>query len=326
MILQRNRQYTPSTVVEHVQTMREIQGALTAAGLKPRRRFGQHFLIDGNLMRRLADSAELQPNDCVLEVGPGTGGLTDLLVPRAARVIAIEIDQSLHAILSDRFRDAANVTLLQGDVLDGKHDLARCVVEALSAETGEVKLVANLPYQVATPLVLNLLLDFPRVRTMCFTVQAEVADRINAQPGGRDYGPLGILCQALCTIAVIARIGPRCFWPPPHVDSMMLRLDLLERPLVPREELRPFADFVRSVFEHRRKQLRTALAYVTERVDPFDEVGVDLARRPEQLTIHEWLGLFRALPKESEPGAEATGQASAGVQGSEIRGVDRRME
>jgi 16S rRNA (adenine1518-N6/adenine1519-N6)-dimethyltransferase len=149
---------------------------------------------------------------------------------------------------------------------------------------------------VATPLILNLLLQFPRVRRYCFTVQAEVGERITAEPGGRDFGPLSILCQSLCTIATIARLRPQCFWPAPHVDSVMLRLDVRDHSLIPREEIRAFADFVRGVFDHRRKQLRAALAHAHPGLDPKKvPERTDLSRRPEQLAIDEWFTLYRAL-------------------------------
>jgi 16S rRNA (adenine1518-N6/adenine1519-N6)-dimethyltransferase len=286
-------------VTEHVQTKREIQAALERADLQPRKRFGQHFLIDGNLMRRLVESAELTEHDLVLEVGPGTGGLTDLLVPRAAAVLAVEIDHRLFDLLTDRFRYADRVTLLRGDVLDGKHRVMPAVAEAIRgfrAAGGAVKLVANLPYQVATPLIMNLLVDFPQVARMCFTVQAEVGGRIAAEPGGKDYGPLSILCQSLCTITTLSRIGPHCFWPAPQVDSVMLRLDVRERPLIARREVAGFGAFIRGVFDHRRKQLRTAVGYVLPQAD-FTPLGADFdaMRRPEELAIDEWVALYREL-------------------------------
>ncbi len=303
--------------MEHVQTRREIQAVLTEAGVRPRRRFGQHFLVDGNLMRRLVEFAELEPGDCVLEVGPGTGGLTDLLIPRVRRVIAVEIDKTLHGLLVERFAEAQNLTLILGDVLDGKHHLMPSVAGAIvergasptpsGGEEGGTKLVANLPYQVATPLLMNLLVDYPQVRRMCFTVQAEVGERLTAAPGSKDYGPLSIVCQSLCTIATIARIGPQCFWPVPRVDSVMLRLDVRERSLIPRDELPAFVEFVRLVFEHRRKQLRTALTYLCgERVLAGLQDRFDLTRRAEELTISEWLPLFR----DSGPRSELQGQGT----------------
>jgi 16S rRNA (adenine1518-N6/adenine1519-N6)-dimethyltransferase len=328
--------------MEHVQTKREIEQTLAAAGLHPRKRFGQHFLIDGNLMRRLVDSAELTPDDLVLEVGPGTGGLTDLLARRAGRVVCVEIDRNLVAILNERFQNAANVTLVEGDVLVSKHTIDPRIAEWIrdypglhggrvphrlrwgteksegpspaprggAPTTSAIKLVSNLPYQVATPLVMDLLIDHPQVRRMCFTVQAEVAERITAEPGGKDYGPLSILCQCLCNVATIARIGPHCFWPAPAVDSVMLRLDVRDHALVERDELPAFAAFVRSAFDHRRKQLRTALKHVLgDKNRARLPVRFDATRRPEELSIHDWLGLYRAIREGSEPGAQATGRS-----------------
>lgn len=287
-------------VSEHVQTKREIEATLAAVGLHPRKRFGQHFLIDGNLMRRLVDSAELTPDDLVLEVGPGTGGLTDLLFRRAGRVVCVEIDRNLAAIIEDRFRDVGNVTLIKGDILETKHiilaDAADEIRKYSASREGCVKLVANLPYQSATPLVMNLLVDFPQVRRLCFTVQAEVGERIMAEPNCKAYGPLSIIAQTLCTIETVARIGPQSFWPRPEVHSVMLRMDVLPSPFADQSDLARFAALVRGVFEHRRKTLRSALAYVLDEAALDRVCGVcDATRRPEQLSSQDWVSLSRAV-------------------------------
>jgi len=272
---------------------------LAAAGLRPRKRFGQHFLIDGNLMRRLVESAELSPDNMVLEVGPGTGGLTDLLVRRAGRVVCVEIDRDLVALLDERFRDAENVTLIQGDILQSKHLIMPEVAEEIRKYSGPgqgcAKLAANLPYQLATPLVMNLLVDFPQVRRLCFTVQAEVGERIMAEPNCKAYGPLSIIAQTLCTIETVARIGPQSFWPRPEVNSVMLRMDVLPSPFADHPDVTRFAALVRGAFEHRRKTLRSALAYVLDEPALGRVCGAcDVSRRPEQLSIQEWVSLFRA--------------------------------
>ena len=332
-------------VVEHVQTKREISALLAAAGLKPLRRLGQHFLIDGNLMRRMAAEGAPGPDDLILEVGGGTGGLTDLLAGRAARLqrparlLCVEIDPGLHAILTDRFADSAGVTVILGDVLEQKHRLMTEVakhlrayesgptgpsksgpaqaeacgsaqsesgqteacgsVESGSGKTeacGSVKLVANLPYQVAAPLVMNLLVDYPQVRRLCFTVQAEVGERILAVEGCKEYGPLSVLSQALATTRVIANISPQSFWPRPAVASVMLRMDVKDRPLETVGDVRSFASLVRETFCHRRKTLRGALAYVLEN-EQRERVCrlVDASRRPESFSVTEWLEMFRSL-------------------------------
>ncbi len=303
-------------MVEHVQTKREISALLAAAGLKPRRRLGQHFLIDGNLMRRMAAEGAPGPDDLILEVGGGTGGLTDLLVgraarlQRAARLLCVEIDPGLHAILTDRFADSAGVTLILGDVLEQKHrlmpEVARHLMAYESGPTGSaqakacgsVKLVANLPYQVAAPLVMNLLVDYPQVRLLCFTVQAEVGERILAAEGCKEYGPLSVLSQALATTRVIANIPPQSFWPRPAVASVMLRMDVKDRPLETVGDVRGFASLVRETFCHRRKTLRGALAYVLE-TEQRERVCrlVDASRRPESFSVTEWLEMFRSLQR-----------------------------
>ncbi len=288
---------------QHVQTKAEIAALLNAAGAPPQKRFGQHFLIDGNLMRRLVAGAELEPDDGVLEVGGGTGGLTDLLVAAAGKVVCVEIDRNLHSVLESRFVERSNFTLIQADVLQSKHKLDPRVVEAISppdADTvGRVgcnKLVANLPYQVATPLIMNLLRDHSHVRRLCFTVQAEVGARITAVPGTKAYGPLSILSQLLCSIRVEARLPPATFWPKPAVESVMLRLDRKEPALPTHAELQRFCELVRRTFEHRRKTLRSAMGYVVDDAQVERVAGsFDTTRRPETFTIDEWLEIYQIV-------------------------------
>ncbi|MHC5111150.1 MAG: 16S rRNA (adenine(1518)-N(6)/adenine(1519)-N(6))-dimethyltransferase RsmA [Planctomycetota bacterium] len=239
---------------EHVQTKSEIQQYLEAAGMRPRKRFGQHFLIDGNLMRRLVQLADLEERDTVIEVGPGTGGLTDLLVGKVSRLICVEIDRDLHALISSRYADRAGVRVILGDALAGKHEINAELVDELDRAAGEdrpVKLVANLPYQAATPLVMNLLVDYPQVVRLCFSVQAEVGMRMMAKPGGRDYGPLSIICQWLARVEVATRVPPEAFWPRPAVDSVLMNLVAKDAAKPGCTTAREFALMVRSIFEHR---------------------------------------------------------------------------
>jgi len=282
--------------VQSVQTKRDIQALLASAGVRPRKRHGQNFLIDGNLMRQLAQSAELEPEDTVLEVGPGTGGLTDLLLPQAGHVIAIEVDTALHGVLARRYAEASNLTLLRGDVLRRKHQF-HAELEGLLLGCGEqskdVKLVANLPYQVATPVVMNLLVQHPCVRRLCFTVQAEVGARILAGPGTKAYGPLSIITQSLCRVEQLARVPATAFWPIPKVESALLRLEVGPTPFAGPEERAAFARLVRTTFDHRRKTLRSALSYVLEPA----QIGrltrhFDTSRRPEAFTVTEWQEIF----------------------------------
>lgn len=290
--------------VEHVQTKREIQTLLDSAGIRPRKRFGQHFLIDGNLMRMLVGSAELRQEDRVLEVGPGTGGLTDLLVKSVGELLCVEVDRDLQELLAERFAAARHVKLVRGDILESKHrlraDVEAWLLEGGAQTGGETKLVANLPYQVATPLIMNLLVDYPEVRRLCFTVQAEMGDRILAEAGTRDYGPISIVVALLTNAGIVSRLPPGVFWPAPAVDSVMLRLDLREPSPIPVAQRSAFAVFLRSVFDHRRKTLRSALGYVVD--DAERELictRVDSLRRPEAVPPAEWLYIFSLLENDA---------------------------
>ncbi|MBI4717790.1 MAG: ribosomal RNA small subunit methyltransferase A [Planctomycetes bacterium] len=298
--------------VSPVQTKREIEALLAQAGMRPRKRFGQHFLIDGNLMRRLVQAADVGPDDLVLEVGAGTGGLTDLLLARGARVVAVEIDRDLSALLAQRFQDVPGLTLLEGDVLAGKHHLRSEVADLIrtsAPHSARVKLVANLPYNVATPLVMNLLADYPQVRRLCFTVQAEVGERITSAPSCKAYGPLSIMSQLLAEVKTIARLPPHVFWPRPTVDSVMVGMEVRDDPPLAGSDVAPFTELVRAVFEHRRKTLRSALGYaLAEPRRAWVLEQFDGSRRPESFAVGEWLRLYRVarecVSEARAPGSE----------------------
>jgi 16S rRNA (adenine1518-N6/adenine1519-N6)-dimethyltransferase len=285
-------------VPAHVQTKTEIRALLEALGVRPRKRFGQNFLIDGNLMRRLAVAAEIGPEDAVLEVGAGTGGLTDLLVEAAGRVVAVEIDRALAGLLRERFAGRDNVTLIEGDVLHSKNRLASPVVEAVNraaaSVSGRTVLAANLPYSVATPLLMNLLHELPVVSRLCFTVQRDVAEKIEAVPRTKAYGPLSIALQAATRIRRVAQVPASAFWPQPNVESSMLRLDVDRRHLAGPAEVARFTALVRDAFSHRRKTLKYNLARCLDEA-ALAAVGeaFDLSRRPEDLSVDEWLTLAR---------------------------------
>ncbi len=279
------------------QTKTQIQALLAEVGISPLKRFGQNFLIDGNLLRRLVADAEIRPDDVVLEVGPGTGTLTGELLERAGHVVAAEIDRGLQALCLRQFGENPRFTLIAGDVLQRKSAVAPALLETLATRRdqlgGRIMLVANLPYQVASPLLIDLLYEPMAISPLCFTVQAEVGERIAAPSGGRTYGPLSILIQAMATIRQIARVPPQAFWPAPDVDSVMLRLDV--RPDHPTGELcERFRTLVSACFQHRRKTLRANIKSLLN-ADQLKRVAADgrwdLDRRPEQLSVAEWLAL-----------------------------------
>jgi 16S rRNA (adenine1518-N6/adenine1519-N6)-dimethyltransferase len=283
------------------QTKTDIKAILSAAGIRPLKRFGQHFLIDGNLMRKLVAAAEVTPHDVVLEVGPGTGALTELLLAAAGHVVAVEIDRGLHAICESRVGTSPDLTLVHGDVLARKSRVEEQVLEILAERQsklgGRIMLVANLPYQVATPLVVDLLLGELPVSPMCFTVQAEVADRLSASPGSKAYGPVSVFVQVLARPERIARVPPTAFWPEPKVESAMLRLDLkIERP--PSPVLDRLSEVVHGCFCHRRKTMGWSLRKLLTEAE-YQGVQVDgrwnLGDRPERITVAQWVELAETL-------------------------------
>ena len=278
------------------QTKRQIEAALAAAGSRPRHRFGQNFMIDANLVRLIADAGRIEPGDHVLEVGPGTGTLTEELLARvgeSGRVTAVEIDRDLAASLRARFADEQRFSLIEGDAMAGKHGL-NPDLSAVVASGGTTRLVANLPYNIASPLVVELLLA--GVKTLAFTVQKEVAERLRAgPPEGKAYGPLSVAVQTLAEVEVLRTIPPGAFWPPPSIDSALVRL--VARPDRPQSGIaRDFARFVTAVFSMRRKTLRRALAAAVSDPDAaLASAGLDGTHRPEQIEPAALWRLFVAV-------------------------------
>lgn len=275
------------------QTKQQIQAVLAAAGSHPRHRFGQNFMIDGNLVRAIADAASIATDDTVIEVGPGTGTLTEELLSRAGRVIAVEIDRDLAGQLRDTFAGRTNFTLIEGDALSTKHALNAELQAAIDAATGPVKLVANLPYNIASPLVVELLRA--GVGLLVFTVQKEVADRLRGKADGDDYGPLTAVVQLLSKVEVLRTLPPQAFWPAPKIDSALVRLTRDDR-LGPHSAA--FGRFAHKLFSFRRKTLRKGLDMGGYTVSP-ESVGMDGSRRAESFTPEQLLTLFHAATVET---------------------------
>lgn len=230
-------------------------------------RRGQNFLVDLNLLDLLERSAQIEPDDIVLEVGSGTAALTERLSRAAFRVVTAEIDPRLATLARDRLIDCENVVLVEGDVLASKHRLAPAVLTALDAaaesrqaagRTGRFLLVANLPYCVATPVISNLLLARP-FDAATVTVQREMAERMIATPGSGSYNALSVWVGAQCRGEIIRVLPPTAFWPRPKVDSAIVRLDLDQERRSGIGALADFHAFVRDIFCHRRKLLRGVL-------------------------------------------------------------------
>ena len=285
-----------------MQTKRQIQQLLASAGVSPNKRLGQHFLVDLNLMRLLVDSANIARDDVVLEVGCGTGSLTEALVERAGRVVAVELDRTLFGIAERQLAKVENVALVNNDVLESKHVLNRTVLEALALahkeHSGRLLLVANLPYNVASPVMMNLVSGPTVADGMYITVQKEVAQRMTASPGSRDYGTLSIYLSATGDSTMARTLGPSVFWPRPQVDSAMISF-LRRREKVERiTNIALFGEVVNLFMGHRRKTLLACTKLARERLGAavdwpqiFEKCGVEPTKRPEQLCVEGYVAI-----------------------------------
>jgi 16S rRNA (adenine1518-N6/adenine1519-N6)-dimethyltransferase len=293
------------------QTVSFLMKRFKEAGVRIKGKHGQNFLVDLNLLRILVDAADLQPHDVVLEVGTGTGSLTANLAPRVAAVVTVEIDAQMFQLASEELFELPNVTMLQLDALRNKSHFDERVLTAIAERLDEApgrqfKLVANLPYNVATPIISNLLLA-PRVpASMTITIQKELADRINAVPGTKDYSALSIWMQSQCRVEVVRILPPNVFWPKPKVHSAILRLevDAAKRDRIP--DLEFFHGFVRAMFFHRRKFLRSQLlsaagpTFDKPQIDAIlAEQGLNPELRAEQLSVEQMISLGEAVRSQA---------------------------
>ena len=258
------------------------------SAVQPKKSLGQHFLVDRNILGVIERLAGLEAADVVVEVGPGLGVLTTFLADRVRHVHAVELDRSLDAPLREALRDRSNVTLLYGDALD--LDLGE-----LAPAPG--KLVANLPYNVATPLVVETLVSENALRAWCVMVQREVADRLFAEPGTKAYGAVSVLVRLHARRTGLHPVSRTVFRPPPNVDSALVAFERIEAP----EDAERIRRVVTGAFGHRRKTLANALslAGIAPRdvaVEALAAIGRNPHTRAEALAPAEFVELTRALP------------------------------
>lgn len=285
-----------------MQTITQIRQLLEASGIKPNKRLGQHFLIDLNLMRLLADSADIQKKDIVLEAGCGTGSFTAILAQKAGRIVAVELDANLYKIASEQLSEFNNIDLLNVDILESKNTINEEVTNLLSRAhgtfPGRIILAANLPYNVASPVMMNLITGHIKADAMYVTVQKEVADRMAAKTGSPDYGVLSILMQACGEVEIIRILKPSVFWPRPQVDSAMVKFVRNRKKTDLIEDVVLFANVVHLFMNHRRKTMlacsRLDEAKITGTktwTDIFEKCEIDPKLRPDQISPEQYVAL-----------------------------------
>jgi 16S rRNA (adenine1518-N6/adenine1519-N6)-dimethyltransferase len=268
---------------------RDIQERLDRHGLTPSRALGQNFVVDPNTVRRIARLAEVGPGDRVVEIGAGLGSLTLALVETGAEVTAIEVDRHLVPVLRETV-EPAGVQVVQADALTADWP-------AILGAHDRWVLVANLPYNVATPLVLDLLADVPAIDRMLVMVQREVGERLAASPGSKDYGIPSVKVAYFARAQVVGTVSAEVFLPKPRVESALVRLVRHERPPVVVGPDRIFP-FVETGFGQRRKMLRRSLAGIVDDA-AFERAGVAPTARPEELDLASWAALAAAARSAS---------------------------
>jgi len=277
----------------------EVRAALRESELRPRRSLGQNFLIHERVIDAILRLLDLLPDDAVVEIGPGLGFLTRRLLERGARVWAIEIDSILVQRLRDRdFAANPNFELIHGDVLE--------VALPTSLPKGKIKLAGNLPYSIATPVLFRIFDWRKHFSSLVIMVQKEVADRISAKPGTKDYGALSVLWQVHGRVAEKVVVSPEAFFPRPKVRSTILKFELFDAPLVDVAERPLLRGLVRAAFGQRRKTLANALgSWIQQRREEIKNFlraqNVDPQRRGETLGVDEFLRLTRAARAQALP-------------------------
>jgi 16S rRNA (adenine1518-N6/adenine1519-N6)-dimethyltransferase len=285
-----------------MQTKQQIQQLLASAGVSPNKRLGQHFLVDLNLMRLLVDSAHINKNDIVLEVGCGTGSLTEALAVNAGKVIAVELDEALAKIAKRQLAKAKNARIINADILETKNTISQTVSNALQLcrkkYPGRVLLVANLPYNIASPVILNLITDPTTVDSMYVTVQKEVGQRITAKPGKKHYGTLSIFLAATGDVKTIRVLKPTVFWPRPQVNSEMVSFVRRKLKAGRIHNIELFGKVVKLFMGHRRKMLKTCtklargkLAEINDWQNIFEQTSINPTHRPEQLSPKNYIAI-----------------------------------
>ena len=284
--------YSPSTMAK----IREKHGFRHSKSL------GQNFLSDIHIIEDIVDGSDIEPEDLVIEIGPGMGVLTAAAAERAGKVIAVEIDKKLIPILKETLAEYDNVEVINADIM--KTDLTEIVEANRPADGGKVRVIGNLPYYITTPIIMKLLEENVPADSITIMMQKEVADRIKAGPGGKDYGALTVAVNFYCTITHVADAPKEVFVPRPKVDSAVIRLDLRKECPVDLIDHKIFFETVKGGFGQRRKTLLNSLTGVRglpkpEIADALDAAGIDPKRRAETLSLDEFAAVANEIARRA---------------------------
>lgn len=261
-------------------------------GFKTAKKYGQNFLIDENIIDKIINAVDIKEDDLVIEIGPGIGTLTAEIASQAGKVKAIEIDQKLIPILKETLKEFENIEVINADVLNT--DISEIILK--EKECASAKVIGNLPYYITTPIIMKLLEEKLPIESITIMVQKEVADRMKAIPGGKDYGALSVAVQYYCDVVPIAQVPKNVFIPKPNVDSTVIRLDIKKAPSVQVEDEKVFFKMVKAGFSQRRKTLLNALSHFLNQ--PKEEIkemliqsDIDPTRRAETLSLQDFATL-----------------------------------
>jgi len=262
------------------------------------KKFGQNFLIDTHVLEKIMDSAEITQEDCVLEIGPGIGTMTQYLAERAGHVVVVEIDKNLIPILEETLSAYDNVTIINNDIL--KVDINKLVDELNDGKP--IKVVANLPYYITTPIIMGLFESHVPIKSITIMVQKEVADRMQVGPGTKDYGALSLAVQYYAKPQIVANVPPNCFIPRPNVGSAVIRLTRYEKPPVEAADEKKMFALIRASFNQRRKTLVNGLTNAPELglskeavTEALEKLGLSPTVRGETLTLEQFAELSNIL-------------------------------
>lgn len=248
---------------------------------RPRKRFGQHFLHDQNVINRIINAIHPAPGQTIVEIGPGLGALTLPLLERIGELHVVELDRDLAKNISDRCRNIGILHMHCADVME--FDFCKLAEKRIGV-------IGNLPYNISTPLIFRLLDQLECISDMVFMLQEEVVDRMNADPGTRTYGRLSVMVQSRCRVQKLFHVGPGAFNPPPKVESAIVKLEPHNNPVTNIKNQNAFKIIVRESFNQRRKTLRNALRNFID-TKQIESLGIDPGLRPEQLTIQQFASL-----------------------------------